>query len=958
MTVPTTHVDGAKVAAITKHLFADKALPLIHALGTLATRDSASLASAILVLAASVRGARMALYMTCVLASVEIATTSNVSSMLRSNSFASRMTVTLAQHSSHVARWMYEAVGDPLRDVLSGKYGSLEINPDFAPTSDDVLRNQRTLAQIARRFLQCVIDSLTSTPPVIAVMCQQLRTTAMGRFPAQPRAGNVAVAGVLFLRLLCPSIVTPEQSMIAPLLGSVLDEPPSRDSRRILVLVSKFLQNLANGSSFREAYMGPLNKNLDDARDLSDQYLLEVALLNGSSVGVPDAELAMDTPPEEIERSFARLVRIVTTTCVGGALERRVRELFTSAGPEACDQACAEAKMLVAKCAAADDVARMLEQQLSDGQASGTSGTKGGSGGSSGGSSSRSSSPLSLSGSGSGLNVSGTSSLSKGNRPGHSTFSPRQLAQNVVATLKGRGGTAALDAELRAAIFRAVDADDLTAFQGIVGNSKRLIEHRDRASGETPLIRAASLGHLAFVDELLRRDADTFVSDKNGWTALHAASHAGHDEIVLRLLRQAHIDVMARNDDGNTPMHYFARSNHGSLGASLLRLMQNCGADVNARNNTGETPLHAAVWRGKPDMCVELIKIGAKVTSRNDKGESPEKVARQLHLETIVSLFEQEREATKAALMSDERRALCRAVVAGDLPAVRDLLDRGVTATDRLPPPGDAGSSLVVPGTTALHVCMVVAAAEKEVHRVLDGAAAQQQQQGLGNFMGCLELLLTHRAGPTPCNLNAQDALGRTALMVGLRENAAGPVARLWREGGMNLSVRDNQGATALHYLPKATRLPGTVAASILGAASDELVDMGNNDGDTMTHLAVRAYAVSRSHRHILEAISERGADASLLDGTGRSALDLAIELRLDDALQLLRAAVMARPPDFSSEVTVAPPTPAPTPTEPGLDAEEVFEDLPADLRASTNRRPPLAQYQRAPPAAVDTPQY
>jgi len=560
------------------------------------------------------------------------------------------------------------------------------------------------------------------------------------------------------------------------------------------------------------------------------------------------------------------------------------------------------------------------------------------------------------------LNVSGSSPLSKANRPGGSTFSPRQLAHSVVATLKGRTGTASLEAELLATIFRAVDSDDLATFQGIVGNSKRLVERRDPATGETPLIRAASLGYLKFVDELLRRDADTFVSDKNGWTALHAASHGGHDEIVLRLLRQAHIDVMARNDDGNTPMHYFARSNHGSLGASLLRLMQNCGADVNARNNTGETPLHAAVWRGKPDMCVELIKIGAKVTSRNDKGESPEKVARQLHLDAIVGLFEQEREATKAALMSDERRALCRAVVAGDQPAVRDLLARGVTATDRLPPPGDAGSTLVVPGTTALHVCMVVAAAEKEARRVLDGPSS-----GLGNFMGCLELLLSQRSESTPCNLNVQDALGRTALMVGLRENAAGPVARLWREGGMNLSVRDNQGATALHYLPKATRLPGVVVSSILGAASDELVDMGNNDGDTVTHLAVRAYSVARSHRHILEAISERGADASLLDGTGRSALDLAIELKLDDALQLLRAAVMARPPDFRAEVAAAPASTTPAAAGPvngegkhevGEEQEEVFDELPANLRTSTNRRPPIAQYQRAPPEAQPAPQY
>lgn len=36
-------------------------------------------------------------------------------------------------------------------------------------------------------------------------------------------------------------------------------------------------------------------------------------------------------------------------------------------------------------------------------------------------------------------------------------------------------------------------------------------------------------------------------TDRNGWTALHAACFAKCDEIVLRLLKETHVDVAAKN---------------------------------------------------------------------------------------------------------------------------------------------------------------------------------------------------------------------------------------------------------------------------------------------------------------------------------------------------------------------------------------------------------------------------
>jgi hypothetical protein len=56
------------------------------------------------------------------------------------------------------------------------------------------------------------------------------------------------------LRFICPAIISPEKF-------GVLPEAIPAESRRPFVLISKVLQNLANGVSFgnKESYMLPLN---------------------------------------------------------------------------------------------------------------------------------------------------------------------------------------------------------------------------------------------------------------------------------------------------------------------------------------------------------------------------------------------------------------------------------------------------------------------------------------------------------------------------------------------------------------------------------------------------------------------------------------------------------------------------------------------------------------------------
>jgi ankyrin repeat protein len=64
---------------------------------------------------------------------------------------------------------------------------------------------------------------------------------------------------------------------------------------------------------------------------------------------------------------------------------------------------------------------------------------------------------------------------------------------------------------------------------------------RHRGDGDTPLIRAARMGHMALVRVLLAARASVRTETTSGATALSEAIRGGHDEVVT-LLRPAGAD--------------------------------------------------------------------------------------------------------------------------------------------------------------------------------------------------------------------------------------------------------------------------------------------------------------------------------------------------------------------------------------------------------------------------------
>lgn len=199
------------------------------------------------------------------------------------------------------------------------------------------------------------------------------------------------------------------------------------------------------------------------------------------------------------------------------------------------------------------------------------------------------------------------------------------------------------------------------------------VNHRDPASGLSPLMIAAGRGDAGLVRLLIDARADVLTADSRaGATALHKACQGGSLEVVRALVEAgAFIDAVAPT--------------------------------------TGHTPLMDALWYKFPDLAKYLLDHGAGLNLSTHYGFSlKEHFEYELNVNTTgkdllltAERYLKERQNSDQALAAGQR--LMAAVVGGDADLTRSLLAGGAAVDARFP---------LVNGFNDGHTPLLVAARE------------------------------------------------------------------------------------------------------------------------------------------------------------------------------------------------------------------------------------------------------
>jgi ankyrin repeat protein len=126
------------------------------------------------------------------------------------------------------------------------------------------------------------------------------------------------------------------------------------------------------------------------------------------------------------------------------------------------------------------------------------------------------------------------------------------------------------------------------------------------SDGKTALIHAAEANNSALVKRFCESGCDINRYDKTGKTALHYACVAESSETAEFLIDLPEIDLVHRDNDGNTPLHLIAE--HGQLVLFVKLLEKGAKLDFNGQNLAKSSPMHLMCRHGHSEMLPLLLK--------------------------------------------------------------------------------------------------------------------------------------------------------------------------------------------------------------------------------------------------------------------------------------------------------------------------------------------------------------
>jgi hypothetical protein len=213
----------------------------------------------------------------------EVEEADGAGTLFRSNSAATKLLK--AYTKLHGIPYLFQTIGGVLTELIHNIGDTdLEVDPRRMEDDSDADVNRYQLMMTAQKILSSVLKSLPIVPLQFRVVSKLLQDSVSVKFPENKHS---CIGGFIFLRFLNPAILSPESY-------GLVSSQPNEAVRRVLVLVTKALQNLANGIEFgdKEAHMAQLNDFISSNQGKINKFFDDVASVDESAVQeVPGADI-------------------------------------------------------------------------------------------------------------------------------------------------------------------------------------------------------------------------------------------------------------------------------------------------------------------------------------------------------------------------------------------------------------------------------------------------------------------------------------------------------------------------------------------------------------------------------------------------------------------------------------------------------------------------------------------
>eukprot|EP01156_Anaeramoeba_ignava_P023302 Anaeramoba_ignava/c21439_g1_i2.p1 GENE.c21439_g1_i2~~c21439_g1_i2.p1 ORF type:complete len:697 (+),score=258.24 c21439_g1_i2:1626-3716(+) len=208
----------------------------------------------------------------------EVLKTQNAGSLFRSNNISTKLMSKYAV--LYGDEYLGKALSSVTQELIDSKL-SFEMDPFQLESGERIQDNIRNIKVFLDKFLQAVFNSTEHVPDGFRVISACLKKEVMCRFP-----DNVisAVGGFIFLRFICPAMVSPHSFKL------INGQLPQK-AQRGLLLLSTVIQALSNGVTFgtNRIHMQPINEDIIGNFSARSQFVNQIS--NAESVDLENLKI-------------------------------------------------------------------------------------------------------------------------------------------------------------------------------------------------------------------------------------------------------------------------------------------------------------------------------------------------------------------------------------------------------------------------------------------------------------------------------------------------------------------------------------------------------------------------------------------------------------------------------------------------------------------------------------------